>query len=298
MQFVTGMMAIGNLARTGVFRQRKDASCISMDEFLVGADQFVDVVEAGYHRPDSDTQLWAAAMQDQEKGLADTPRTRQQMNERWGVGGWRPVPTFDLVQPSGKHRMISDAKRGGQNEASAASEKLDIVTPFHPLLHCKAFAQAASRLKVPSSALQLLQMLSGGEDMPDAYKWCPILPDHWRVNVQALFDVERRCWVYQEVWGNLFGYINAVLNFNRIPKFMQALARRWLAILLAMYFDDASIQDLSSGEGTAQSSIQETIPKEAHTAGTVPRIGRSGAQFRKLFPVWHCPSGATETVRG
>jgi hypothetical protein len=152
--------------------------------------------------------------------------------------------------------MISDAKRGGHNIASAADEKLDLVTPLHPLLHARAFYEAAKRLKVPEQVLGRLQLESGGEDMPDAYNWCPVTPGDLCVNVQGLFNPHEGTWMYQEFWGNLFGFINAVINFNRVPRFMQAVARRWLAIMLGMYFDDASIQDINSGQGQAQLGVR------------------------------------------
>ena len=72
----------------------------------------------------------------------------------------------------------------------------------------------------------------------------------------AVFDPHTEEWGYQECWGNLFGLMSAVWNYNRTPKFMQALYRRWLRILAAIYFDDVSLQDLKESKGTGQRHLR------------------------------------------
>jgi hypothetical protein len=63
--------------------------------------------------------------------------------------------------------------------------------------------------------------------------------------------------MYQEFRENLFGFTKAAINFNRVPRLMQAVAHTWLAIMLGMYFDGASIQDIHSGQGQAHRRVRE-----------------------------------------
>ena len=58
-------------------------------------------------------------------------------------------------------------------------------------------------------------------------------------------------WVFGEARGLLFGLTGAVLNFNRVPAFITAVARRWLAIPVQHLFDDFRILDIQESNGSA-----------------------------------------------
>ena len=74
--------------------------------------------------------------------------------------------------------------------------------------------------------------------MLDAYRWIPINLEEQHVNIVAVFDDEVGAWKYQELWGHVFGLGSAVLNFNRVPKFLVKVMRRCLMLVTSMYFDD------------------------------------------------------------
>jgi hypothetical protein len=253
---VAGMIDISHLDVTGVFRRRVHTESSTKEEFLADAMEAFDEIEAGFHKPDADKQLWDTLLLNQERGFPEVGPIREQMDQCWGRRVWRPVPTFDFLQPCGKHRMTSDAKRGGHNNASAADVKLDLVAQLHPLLHARTFYEAAKQLKVPEQVLVRLQLVSGSEGMPDAYNWCPATPGDLCVNNQGLFNPHEGTWRYQKFRWNLVGLIHADINFNRVPRFMQAVARSWLAFRLSTYFDDVSIQDINSGQDQAQLGVR------------------------------------------
>ena len=56
-------------------------------------------------------------VEQQKKGLLGPFRTAKQLDGEYGVGNWRFVPRF-LFHQAEKDRLIDDAKRGGQNEAT------------------------------------------------------------------------------------------------------------------------------------------------------------------------------------
>ena len=91
-----------------------------------------------------------------------------------------------------------------------------------------------------------------GEDLPSAYRWVPAVPEEARYNVVAVFDVVEDEWKYQILYGHVFGKGAAVNNFHEVVTFLQAVARRWVMLLLSMYFNDATIQVLGDARGRGQ----------------------------------------------
>jgi len=100
--------------------------------------------------------------------------------------------------------------------------------------------------------LQALQVETGNEDLPDAYRYVPNDPVDEDVNVFGAFDEHSGEWLYQVLFGMVFGKSSGVVVFHRPQRFMQSLSRRWLVILRSMYFDDATLQDLHTAKGQGQ----------------------------------------------
>jgi len=71
------------------------------------------------------------------------------------------------------------------------------------------------------------------------------------LHVVAVFHPSLRVWVYFELDGLAFGLGAAVLEFNRVPAQIVALARRWLAIPVVNFYDDFRITDILGAGGNA-----------------------------------------------
>ena len=153
---------------------------------------------------------------------------------------------FEVRQASGKSRGVADAARGAHNLHSGSSECLDLSDPLFPAIALKAFLREYFALGLPAEGLKNAEFKSAGDDLPDAYRWCPVAPDHLRYNIQALFHPESGELQYQVVHGQIFGFVNSVLNFNKLSRFIQSMLRRWLGTMVALYFDDANIVDRDS----------------------------------------------------
>ena len=93
---------------------------------------------------------------------------------------------------------------------------------------------------------------TGGDDLPDAYRWIPAKEEEEMWNTVAVYDVQKCKWMFQAIWGHVFGKAAAVNNFHEVKELIQAVARRWIMILLTFYFDDASLQDLQEAKGRGQ----------------------------------------------
>ena len=72
----------------------------------------------------------------------------------------------------------------------------------------------------------------------------------------AMWSVEHNCWLFQEMFGQVFGRAAAVINFHRIQRLLVAMVRRWLLMLSSMYYDDVSLQDLAAARGRGQRYIR------------------------------------------
>ena len=96
------------------------------------------------------------------------------------------------------------------------------------------------------------QAETGTEDMPDAYRFVPIAPAELAQNVIAVWDPKTGLPMFQEIYGHVFGKSAAVINFHRLQRLVTSAARRLLGLLIAFYYDDATLQDLSSARGRGQ----------------------------------------------
>ena len=110
---------------------------------------------------------------------------------------------------------------------------------------------------MPQAVLEGLEVETGGEDLPDAFRWVPNAEEDNDVNIHGMHHEERGQWVYQVVYGMVFGKAVSVVAFYRLHRLLQSLGRRWLMLLLSLYFDDATIQDLTTARGRGQLHLNE-----------------------------------------
>ena len=77
-----------------------------------------------------------------------------------------------------------------------------------------------------------------------AYRQIPCHPDQSRYMVVMVWHPLEKKYVFGETKGLLFGLAGSVLAFNRVPAFITAVARRWLAIPVQHFFDDFRLLDV------------------------------------------------------
>ena len=181
---------------------------------------------------------------------------KSELDQKWGAGRWIPLPTFDHVQASGKHRRIDNGLASGHNEATAYSEALESCNAFQPGFTAKLFYQEMVSAGVPRDVIRGVVIESRGEDMPDAYRWLPVAESDQCLNIVAAYDAENRVWTYQEIFGMLFGLSSSVINFNPWSVFLEALSRRWLFLPVSMFYDDSRIIDVNCARGRGQRYLQ------------------------------------------
>ena len=174
------------------------------------------------------------------------------MNAKFGVGEWIPMPRFEHLQPSGKKRLIDDGFRYEHNDTTGYEQTMECCTVVQPRPHLRAVAKEARSEGVKRDEFRTLRFETGGEDMPDAYRWIPSMPCEAQYNVIAVYDERTGEWMFQIIYGHVFGKGVAVNNFHEVKVFLQTMGRRWTLVLVSMFFDDATIQDLCDAKGRGQ----------------------------------------------
>ncbi len=262
-RYITGFFSLGELEFTGVLREVEVQPFLSKVELLAGAEEAIRKLERQYVDPESHQFLFETCIKEQEKNFAGPLYTREEMDAKWGVGQWIPLPRFAHIQPNGKKRPIEDAARFGHNEAASYTETIDSIGPTQPAQHIQALGRADRKLHQGEDGkpvdLSKYILETGSEDIPDAYRWVPSAPEEGYCNIVGVYDCARGRFVYQEIYGQVFGKTSAVVAFHRIQKLLTSAVRRWLQMLWSMYFDDGSLQDLSSARGRGQRYLRGTF---------------------------------------
>ena len=198
--------------------------------------------------------IWDKTLEDADKGWGERPVSAAALDKRSGRGEWAACPTFSIEQASGKRRRIADASKGRQNEHSHQDEKITLCAADQPAAAVKTLHEVAEDEGV-DLAQEGFTIETGGEDMPDAYKCMPIAEEDLNANIEAVQNPKTGEWEFAVAWALLFGYANAVYSFDRVSKFAEAFGKRILALLLSMFYDDASLQDFAQAYGSGQTLL-------------------------------------------
>ena len=251
--FVSGLIhgfpAVGFAPPCGVWASQPTSWCTLQDSLASGSSEapaLLGQVRAGEH----DDFIHEAGLKGESHGWC-TPA-----QPLLPPCGYRLVRRFCIVQSSGRKRVIDDAKGGGQSEGSSGASKLQFCAALQPCAHIQALAAACTN---SSDRLWLRnqQVVTFGEDLPDAYRKIPMLPEHsWACLV--VYAHQGQAW-WRRYRSMLFGLPLAVSAFNRLPFLLQAIIRRCLAILCSFYFDDATAQDFDFTASSSQSMIEESV---------------------------------------
>jgi len=99
----------------------------------------------------------------------------------------------------------------------------------------------------------------GIDDLPDAYKGCPIRSEDQPGCIVAVWHPGLRRWTFAESYAMLFGLGSAVTGFNRHPTLVAAAARRILCSCVGAYFDDLCTVGCASGGGADQRALHAVL---------------------------------------
>ena len=107
---------------------------------------------------------------------------------------------------------------------------------MQPAVCARLVQQEAERVELKVDELIIM---SGSDDLKDAYRRVPVAADQLRLNVVGVHTPDG--WQYQVLYGHQFGMASAVLNFKRLSRFSEAACRRVLGLMASFYFDDPNL---------------------------------------------------------
>ena len=160
---------------TGVLREIPRIEPVPIKDLLAAAPSAFAALNGCIPTEEAARFLLAECHKDLSKGFAGPLMTKEQADARWGPGRWLPMPRFETIQASSKHRPIDDGKSFGHNSASGFTETIEFCSAFQPVVHARALAQQAI-LHGCETRLFQQTLESGGEDLPEAYRWVPADP--------------------------------------------------------------------------------------------------------------------------
>jgi hypothetical protein len=251
MRYITGFSSLGQMEFTGVLSPQVRPAELSVEEFRRRAPEAPARFKNEPVRRADQEFLVAECRADESRGFAGPLMTEAGMDQQWGRGRWAPMPRFLHVQPNGKRRPIDDGARYSHNLAVGFEETIECCTAAHPAVHAQALVRAA-RAQNALESLRQHSLETGGEDVPNAYRWVPADPSEAYANVVGVWNGTTQEHKYQVIWGQMFGRSAAVTNFHRLQRLVVAMMRRWLGLLFTMYYDDATLQDLGCATGRGQ----------------------------------------------
>ena len=151
----------------------------------------------------------------------------------------RLIPFCVIIQSSGKQRFIDNADTGGQSNKSSDANKL---WPDGPAEVIGGFFQTDA-------------WETGQEDLPSAYRFCPMSKAESMCCVVVWHHQEWNEPAYQLYSGLLLPL--AVTSFNRLSRLLESLCRHLGGVLISFYFDDATITGPKSAKGSGQWAANE-----------------------------------------
>ena len=199
-KFITGFRSLGMMECTGVLREIPRIEPVPIKDLLAAAPSAFAALNGCVPTEEAVRFLLAECHKDLSKGFAGPLMTKEQADSRWGPGRWLPMPRFETIQASGKHRPIDDGKRFGHNFVIGFTETIECCSAFQPVVHARALAQQAF-LHGCEARLFQQALETGGEDMSEAYRWVPADPREGSLNVIATWSVDDNCWLFQVMYG-------------------------------------------------------------------------------------------------
>ena len=146
------------------------------------------------------------------------------------------MPVFFHEEPGGKQRLIGNGRGGGHNAATSEEETLYVISTGFVQEAAAACVQAWSQHRPfepgggqGDAEVHLPEWMEFGlgcEDMVDAFRQCPVHPEHQGANVVGYYSTKARAWRFVEVFGMVYGMKSSVVHFSRFPTLGAAAARR------------------------------------------------------------------------
>ena len=255
--FVHGFPIVGEVSFSGVFRPL--SAGLSDEESVEGwlardgAQAVRDLMRSS--PPKNSQEILRLTLQEQEQGFCSELLTKEQIDRLFGIGKWRPMERFLLVQGDNKKRLVDNCRKTEHNAHAQLHETIFTVSVDFIASATRDTLQAvAARTSQENSELPWLQVRVGTDDLPEAYRGHPVCDTHLPLSVVAIF-VPHKGWRFTVLFGLAYGLEAAVVAFNRLPLLGVAAARRCASSMSAAYFDDELSLEFIANEEVSRKGL-------------------------------------------
>ena len=241
-----GATIAGKMPHVGIYRPAVVEAAIPADELMASNDEWVTQVCS---RPpplrEQIDVVWKKTQEEAEVGLLGPCYTKHELDDKYGIGNWRCLIRFATWQSGAmKWRVIDNGRSAGHNWTLEADERIHTTSVE---MGCAIVRRLRHHLGVPMKGGH--EPRSSTHDMKRAFRQLPVRDQDRAWHIIAVFHPDKKIWVFYELWGLAFGLGAAVLEFNRVPAQVVALARRWFALPALNFYDDFKVTELACTEG-------------------------------------------------
>ena len=264
--WIFGFPIVGDIPDSGLFRPQETPASVPPSAFSAEAnrahtDEVLRRVTAAARSASGDSERILRAVHAQTrkeacKGYIKGPLTRAQLNATFGKNHYRVMIRFGIEQgPDGKRkvRAIDNAKASLSNAVTTTHETIVCITfEFAGVVAALVFEECVAL------GISMLEMTVGFEDLTAAYRFVATSQPEYTVFCVWRFGdgASQPGPAFYFIPGHNFGMTSSVLNFNRFPKLMVAIARSLFALPVDQYFDDYYLTDLKVAGDSGQVALQ------------------------------------------
>ena len=250
-----GFDLTSKLHPSGWFPELRDKTepNMSREQLLMSATQLIDTItkEGSPPGPCKDkVALHEVTLQEVDKGWAEGPLSLDQLDERYGKGGWRPAHRFGIYQSAAgkaKLRPIDDFRIHGHNQCTGSCEQLDIGGLDEIIALSRALGSA---------------LKTGTLDVRDIHgkRTCIQIDPEWVGRDISIWSLDLKS-AYKQLpvlARDPFGSVASVYAFNAYSRMIEVLLCELCALPTSSYFDDFVAIDTSVTSSSA-SALMEAL---------------------------------------
>eukprot|EP00435_Cladocopium_sp_Y103_P033666 s1851_g8.t1 len=221
------------LVPASITEEELEQSALWRRKALMGMDKCFSVEE--------EDALQKATAEEVSLGFLEGPYREDEISVLLDTETWSLNPRFALFQgPSGKVRIIDDAKKSSVNASYSSTVKLQLQDVDYAASMVVALMQELSSASLPHD-----QWMGKTFDLSKAYKQLAIHPSHQKHAIVG-FPVAGE-WKFYKSLSLPFGCTGSVYGFVRISQALWYIITRLLHAVTSHYFDDFPTVERSAG---------------------------------------------------
>ena len=234
-----GHAVVGELPEFGIFRKADVQAVLGINDLKLSNEEWNTSCLRRPPPPAEEAEvIWRKSCEEKDRGLIEGWYSAKDLDEMFGANNWRAMVRFAIYQEAHRSwRCIDNGKSNRLNDCVTMLERIHTTTPEVGYNIARHFRWRLGPLRGRRA------LRAAARDLKSAYRQFCVKPSDLPFSIIVVWDIERKRWCFGILHALAFGESSAVLQFNRHPCLLTALARRWFAIPVCHYFDDFRLMD-------------------------------------------------------